>query len=113
MAGYRGSGGIDNLARHVLLSRRQLNTLFTREVGLSPKSVSRLMRFHQAARLIASRVRSCCRVVDLAQVAADCGYFDQSHLIRDFRQFSGTSPSRWLAEERRNIQAGGHRNGDG
>lgn len=48
MAGYRGSGRIDNLARHVLLSRRQLNTLFTREVGLSPKSVSRLMRFHQA-----------------------------------------------------------------
>jgi AraC-like DNA-binding protein len=112
MARHRGTGSIDGLARHVLLSRRQLNTLFAREVGLSPKSVSRLMRFQQAIRHITSPVRDGTSA-DLAQVAADCGYFDQSHLIRDFRQFSGTSPSRWLAEERRNIQAGGHRNGDG
>jgi hypothetical protein len=46
---------------------------------------------------------------DLAWVAAECGYFDQSHLDREFRAFAGTSPSGWIAEEFPNIQAGGHR----
>ncbi|MGV2920226.1 helix-turn-helix domain-containing protein, partial [Streptomyces alfalfae] len=49
---------------------------------------------------------------DLARVAADCGYYDHSHLVRDFRQYTGVSPTRWLAEECRNIQAGAH-GGDG
>jgi AraC-like DNA-binding protein len=47
--------------------------------------------------------------LDLAAVAAECGYADQSHLAREFRRFAGTSPSGWIAEEFPNIQAGGHR----
>lgn len=97
--------------RHVLLSRRQLHTLFTRELGIGPKAVNRLMRFQHAVRAIAATVPAGTRA-DLGRVAAECGYFDQSHLTRDFRQFTGTSPTGWLAEERRNIQAGSRRNGD-
>ena len=52
------------------------------------------------------------RGIGLAQLAAGCGYADQSHLDRDFREHLGTSPTGWLAEEHRNIQAGGHRNGE-
>lgn len=111
LARHRGNGSIDGLARHVLLSRRQLHTLFTRELGIGPKAVNRLMRFQHAVRAISAAVRSG-TTVDLGRVAADCGYFDQSHLTRDFRQFTGTSPTGWLAEERRNIQAGSHRSGD-
>ncbi len=111
LARHRGNGSIDGLARHVLLSRRQLHTLFTRELGIGPKAVNRLMRFQHAVRAISAAVRSG-TTVDLGRVAADCGYFDQSHLTRDFRQFTGTSPTGWLAEERRNIQAGSHRSVD-
>ena len=40
-----------------------------------------------------------------ATVAATCGYADQSHLVRDFVDFTGLSPSAWLAAEVGNLQA--------
>lgn len=111
----RGTGSITGMARHVLLSPRQLRTVFTREVGMGPKGVARLMRFEAAVRQVTAPVRLEAHSesnLNLARVAADCGYTDQSHLSRDFRQFTGISPTGWLEEERRNIQAGGHRNGE-
>ena len=109
------SGGrrrLDGLARHVALSPRHLTTLFAREVGLPPKRVARLVRFDAASRGLARTVASG-RRPDLASLAAAHGYADQSHLDREFRDHLGTSPTGWLAEEHRNIQAGGHRNGEG
>lgn len=111
LAWHRGTGSMDGLAAHVHLSPRQLRTLFAREVGVGPKQVSRLMRFASATSRIAYAV-SGGRTPDLAGVAARCGYFDHAHLDRDFAQFAGISPSGWIAEERRNIQDGGHHNGE-
>ncbi len=110
MGRHGGAGSMDGLARHVALSGRQLSTLFRREVGLGPKAISRLMRFNRATQRIAATL-SAERALSLADTAYRCGFSDQSHLVRDFQQFAGTSPSAWIAEERRNIQAGGHRNG--
>ncbi|MEO3813833.1 DUF6597 domain-containing transcriptional factor [Sphaerisporangium sp. B11E5] len=45
--------------------------------------------------------------VVLADLAVEMGFYDQSHLVREFREFSGCSPTRWLAEEFRNVQAAG------
>ncbi|OEU95780.1 AraC family transcriptional regulator [Streptomyces oceani] len=111
LAWHRGAGSMDGLATHVAMSRRQLGTLFQREVGMSPKQVSRLMRFENARQVLARDVRAG-RSPDLAGVAARCGFYDHSHLVRDFRQYTGLSPSGWLSEEHRNIQAGGHHNGE-
>lgn len=111
LARHRGTGSMEGLARHVALSRRQLNTLFQREMGQSPKTVSRLMRFETARQHI-TRAVVAGRSLGLADVAHQHGYYDQSHLVRDFRQFTGLSPSGWIHEERRNIQAGGHQNGE-
>jgi len=108
------SGGrrrLDGLASHVSLSPRHLTTLFAREVGLPPQRVARLVRFDAASRDLAARVAAG-RRTDLAALAAAHGYADQSHLDREFRDHLGTSPTGWLAEEHRNIQAGGHRNGE-
>ncbi|WP_344806091.1 AraC family transcriptional regulator [Microlunatus ginsengisoli] len=111
LAWHRGTGSMQGLARHVALSSRQLGTLFAREVGVSPKQVSRLMRFDHAKQRI-GRAVSEGKAPALAGIASDCGYFDHAHLDRDFAQFTGTSPTAWLAEERRNIQARGHRGGE-
>ncbi|SEP79670.1 helix-turn-helix domain-containing protein [Microlunatus flavus] len=107
-----GRRRLDGLATHVALSPRHLTTLFAREVGLPPKRVARLVRFDATARSL-TRATAAGRRTDLAALAAARGYADQSHLDREFRDHLGTSPTAWLAEEHRNIQAGGHRNGEG
>jgi AraC-like DNA-binding protein len=103
----RGRIRIGELAGRVYLSRRRLSTLFAAEFGLTPKEAARTMRFTHAVARIGEGVRG--GALDLAAVAADCGFADQPHLDREFREFAGTSPSGWIAEEFPNIQAGGHR----
>lgn len=103
----RGSGTIAELARETTMSSRQLSTLFARELGIGPKTVSNLMRFDHALAALGARVRAGAPV-NLADIADGCGYYDQSHLAREFHRFTGTSASGFLAEEFRNIQAGGH-----
>jgi AraC-like DNA-binding protein len=66
-----------------------------------------LIRFERASAQIADSVRRCA-TADLAAVAANTGYSDQAHLTREFVQFAGVPPRRWIAEEFRNIQDGGH-----
>ncbi|SDS56651.1 AraC family transcriptional regulator [Microlunatus soli] len=122
---HRGAGSIGGLSEHVLLSRRQVQTLFVREFGVGPKMFNRLLRYHRSIRLISARISEQHSIgdvvddhpagaagVDLARIAAECGFADQSHLNRDFVAFTGVSPTAWIAEEFPNIVAGGHRNGD-
>lgn len=111
LARHHGALSVPALAEHVALSPRQLRTLFHREVGLGPKAVGRLMRFQRASGEIAAGIHSG-RQQPLAKIASHSGYYDQPHLVREFRELTGISPSGWIAEERRNIQAGGHRNGE-
>jgi AraC-like DNA-binding protein len=103
----RGRIRIGELAGRVYLGRRRLSTLFAAEFGLTPKEAARTMRFTHAVTRIGEGVRG--GALDLAAVAAECGFADQPHLDREFRDFAGTSPSGWIAEEFPNIQAGGHR----
>jgi AraC-like DNA-binding protein len=99
-----GAVGIGALAEQTGWSARHLQGRFTTEIGLSPKVAARVVRFDRARRLLRNR-SAFGLALDLAGIAADCGYFDQSHLDRDFRAFAGCSPTRWLADEFRNIQA--------
>ena len=62
--------------------------MFTTEVGLAPKLFGRVQRFQHAADLSQHAAK-----VDWAQLAFECGYFDQSHLIHEFVEFSGVSPA--------------------
>jgi AraC-like DNA-binding protein len=89
-------GGVEigTVAREVGWSRRHLNTRFRNEVGVSPKVAARIIRFERACRLLGRTDRP-----DLATVAALCGYYDQAHLNRDWRELAGCSPTTWLAEE--------------
>jgi AraC-like DNA-binding protein len=102
-----GRASVGALADRVGVTGRHLTTLFHREVGRSPKTVAMLMRFERATARIAESVRRS-GTVDLAAVAANTGYSDQAHLTREFARFAGTPPGRWIAEEFRNIQDGGH-----
>ena len=79
--------------RYTLL-RRHLTEQFRRSYGIGPKECARVIRFERARALLGSGRRP-----TLAEVAAACGYADQSHLTRDWKRFAGSTPSAWLADE--------------
>jgi AraC-like DNA-binding protein len=82
---------VAELARSLGISRQRLQRLFNQHVGLPAKTLARLQRFHSALALLRGRNR-----VPWVELAAHCGYFDQSHLIRDFRAFFGYAPGEFL-----------------
>ncbi|MGY1712328.1 helix-turn-helix domain-containing protein [Geodermatophilus sp. SYSU D00758] len=95
------SGGrlrVAEVAARVGWSERHLTHRFRAETGLGPKEAARVVRFDRARRALAGRVARG-GAPDLAALAAAAGYADQSHLTRDWRAFSGLSPTRWLAAE--------------
>lgn len=81
----------DDLAETLGLTPRSLQRLFARQVGISPKLLARIVRFQ---RVFAARRDD---PGSFARVAAQCGYSDQSHLVRDFRDFAGMPPAELLA----------------
>jgi AraC-like DNA-binding protein len=82
---------ISDVAKRTGFSQRRFIELFSQEVGLTPKMFCRIQRFQRALRL-ANRGRR----VEWADIASECGYFDQPHFIRDFHAFSGLNPSAYL-----------------
>ncbi len=94
---------IRSLCAAVGWSRRHLSEQFHREVGLSPSEFGRVVRFERSCRLLRRRHRS------QAAVAAEAGYFDESHLIREWKRLAGCTPSQWLHEELPSVQANVHR----
>ena len=81
-----GRERVEKLAMQLGCSRRYLHARFREQVGLAPKTVARLIRFGAVRRRIE---RAPARWAD---VAYECGYADQSHLNRDFRELAGTTP---------------------
>ncbi|QGZ43097.1 helix-turn-helix domain-containing protein [Pseudoduganella flava] len=92
VAAIEAAGGalrVDALADDLGVSRQHLTLQFRQQVGLTPKLFARICRFRHAL----DRLRDTAADGDLAALAADCGYFDQSHLIRDFHDFAASAPA--------------------
>jgi AraC-like DNA-binding protein len=116
----RGSVSVSGLAAETGWSARHLGAQFRAETGLSPKEAARVIRFDRARRLLAGwqagtqasgqagTQASTARPGTLADLAAECGFYDQAHLARDFRDLAGCPPSQWMAEEFRYVQAAPH-----
>jgi AraC-like DNA-binding protein len=78
-------------AERVGLSQRRLIQLFTAQVGLTPKLFCRVLRFQHARAFVDQAA-----TLNWGQMALACGYYDQSHFIHDFQEFSGLSPTDYL-----------------
>ena len=110
-----GRIALGSLASEMDCSHRTLIARFRTCVGFPPKTIARLLRFNRAVRSIErlSGTRTNAPVskpyiearqpedprlgaVQWADLAADCGYVDQSHLIKDFREFTGMTPNAFL-----------------
>lgn len=97
-----GTARVRDVARSVGWSERHLSARFTQEIGLRPKTAARVIRFHRARHVLQRNVGA--GRANIAGIAAECGYFDQAHLIRDWQQFTGLTPTDWIAHEFRNFQ---------
>jgi AraC-like DNA-binding protein len=86
LADTHGLADLDFFSRAANLSPRQFRRRCLDESGLTPKHLCRILRFRRALHLGNRHMH------DWAGIAAETGYFDQAHLIRDFREFTGQTP---------------------
>jgi AraC-like DNA-binding protein len=85
VTGSHGDINLEWVARQAGMSERQFRRRCLEESGLSPKQLCRVLRFRRACSLGQGGL-------PWGLVAAEAGYFDQAHLIRDFREFAGATP---------------------
>lgn len=82
---------VKHLAEKYFLSERQFERKFKHLAGFSPKLFSRIARFQSATAWYGAGIPS------LSAIAYECGYYDQSHFIRDFKVFSGHNPRQFFS----------------
>jgi len=95
---------IGALAAELGWSRKRLIAEFRDDIGLPPKTLARIFRFHRAVERLAGAEGA-----RFAELAHECGYYDQAHFNRDFREFAGSTPGEFL---RRRLPDGGGVVGD-
>ena len=86
----QGRAPIGGIATELGWSHRRLIARFREQIGLTPKALARVMRFDRAVAALRGPA-------GLAEIAYDCGYSDQAHLTREFRELAGVSPKRFRA----------------
>jgi AraC-like DNA-binding protein len=87
---------VNEVARRTGLSERRFSQIFREEVGLSPKIWCRIQRFQRAVRMLHSGAD-----VPWAELALDCGFYDQAHFANEFRAFSGVDATTYSANRTR------------
>ena len=85
----KGDVVVEDVALQVAVSYKQLERLFAKHVGISPKAFARVHRFYSAF----AQVRAL-QKANWMQVLHNCGYYDQAHFIKDFSYFSGITPTK-------------------
>src|SRR5215510_2889496 len=94
---------VSEAAKYLGLSQRRFIQIFKAEVGMTPKLFSRIQRFQQTRIFIQQNPS-----INWADLAVDLGYFDQSHLIREFLEFSGLSPADYINRRKHFIEPNIH-----
>ncbi|RKF17473.1 AraC family transcriptional regulator [Alginatibacterium sediminis] len=89
----KGSTSISQILKEDLSKRRQLERMFIKQIGVSPKQLGKLIRLQSALKAMLNEDES------LTNIAYQNDYYDQSHFIKDFKEFTGVSPKEFLGNE--------------
>lgn len=89
---FENNLSVSLLAEKTCLSKKQFQRVFSEYIGLSPKEFMRVVRFHKALFTLQNHP-----TLNFTQLAYECGFYDQSHLIHEFKLFSGYTPREYLA----------------
>jgi AraC-like DNA-binding protein len=87
-----GRVSISDIGDRLGWSRKHVVAQFREHIGLAPKMMARIVRFNRAAQAIRSGERP-----NFGAIAADAGYYDQAHMVREFIEFSGSTPGKFFA----------------
>jgi methylphosphotriester-DNA--protein-cysteine methyltransferase len=91
----KGSSPIHAILKNDPSKRRQLERKFLKQVGLSPKQLGKVIRLQTALKMLLNR-----QAESLTAIAYESEYYDQAHFIKDFKEFTGTNPKDFLADEK-------------
>lgn len=89
-----GSVSISTILKGDLSKRRQLERKFALQIGISPKQLGKVIRLQTALRMLLNKKRK-----TLTSIAYESEYYDQAHFIKDFKEFTGTSPKTFLEDK--------------
>lgn len=87
MLQLNGQVSVEGLVDQLQINRRQLERRFAATIGLSPKQLAKIIRLQATIKMLEHKQFS-----SLTELAYENGYFDQTHFIKDFREFTGVSP---------------------
>ena len=90
----KGNTSISNILKDDLSKRRQLERKFSKQIGISPKQLGKVIRLQSALKMLLSEEGD-----NLTTIAYKSEYYDQSHFIKDFKEFTGISPKEFLGHE--------------
>jgi AraC-like DNA-binding protein len=91
---FANAVSVRDVSQELGFSQRRFIQMFNSHVGLTPKVFCRIQRF-QRARILAEQLKA----PHWAELAVACGYFDQSHLIKDFHEFAGSTPRSYSVQQ--------------
>ncbi len=89
-----GSISINHIIKSDIANRRQLERKFASQVGLSPKQLAKVIRLQAALKMLLNE-----KSEKLSSIAYESEYYDQAHFIRDFKEFTGISPTAFLEDK--------------
>ena len=91
----RGSTPINEVLKDDLSKRRQIERKFIKQIGISPKQLGKVIRMQTALKLLLNQ-----ELETFTSIAYESEYYDQAHFIKDFKEFTGTTPKDFLDDER-------------
>ncbi len=94
MFATQGSSAIKAVLKNDLSKRRQLERDFIQKIGMSPKQLGKVIRLQAALKRILNRQSE-----TLTEIAYESEYYDQAHFIKDFKEFTGVTPKKFLGSE--------------
>ncbi len=90
----KGNAPINTILKEDLSKRRQLERKFAKQIGVSPKQLGKVIRLQTALKMLLNKGSE-----SLTNIAYESEYYDQAHFIRDFKEFTGTTPTAFLDNE--------------
>jgi AraC-like DNA-binding protein len=93
----KGANSVNQLVNHVGYTERHIERIFAECIGLSPKKFGNIVKFHGFLKLLKTKSKHC----TLAAISCEAGYSDQSHLIKEFRKYTGVTPKEYLNKTNR------------